>query len=82
MSDPSSRKCFGGALLPANENDKNPIEESPGRSFSHLMKIAIETPQTLSEEELEQIADVWNGKPRRRRRRSCLMLISIVALTC
>ena len=38
-------------------------------NHSHLMKIAIESAQTLSEEELEQIADVWNGKPRRRRRR-------------
>ena len=47
---------------------KNPIEESPGRiNLSHLMKIAIESPQTLSEEELEQVVDVWNRQPRRRR---------------
>ena len=37
-------------------------------NHSHLMKIALVSAQTLSEEELEQIADVWNGKPRRRRR--------------
>ena len=30
-------------------------------SISHLMKIAIESPQTL----LEQFLDVWNRKPRR-----------------
>ena len=32
MSDPSSRNYFGGALLLADENDKNLLEESPGRS--------------------------------------------------
>ena len=32
MSDPSNRNCFGGAPLLENENDKNLIEESPGRS--------------------------------------------------
>ena len=36
-------------------------------NLSHLMKIVIESPQTLSEEELKEIVDVWNGKPRRRR---------------
>ena len=34
-------------------------------SLSHLMKIAIESPNTLSDEELEQIVDVWNRKGRR-----------------
>ena len=34
MSDPSSRSCFSGALLLANENDKNQIEELPRRSQS------------------------------------------------
>ena len=32
---------------------------------SLLMKIAIESSETLSDEELEQIVDVWNRKPRR-----------------
>ena len=69
MSDPSSRICYSGALL-SNENNKNPIEELPGRGYvSHPVKIAIESPQTLSEEELEQIVDVWKRKPGRRRRR-------------
>ena len=36
--------------------------------LSHLVKIAIESQWTLSEEELEQIVDVWKRKPRRRRR--------------
>jgi len=31
----------------------------------HLMKIAIESSETLSNEELEQMVDVWNRKPRR-----------------
>ena len=33
--------------------------------LSHLMKIAIESPHTLSDEDLEQIIDIWNRKPRR-----------------
>ena len=34
-------------------------------SLLHLMKIAIESPNTLSDEELEQTVDVWNRKGRR-----------------
>ena len=34
-------------------------------NLSHLMKIAIESPETLSDEELEQTVDVWNRKPRK-----------------
>ena len=34
-------------------------------NLSHLMKIAIESPEILSDEELEEIVDVWNRKPRR-----------------
>ena len=34
-------------------------------NLSHLMKIAIESPHTLSDEDLEQIIDIWNRKPRR-----------------
>ena len=33
-------------------------------SLSHLMKIAIETPETLSDAELDAIISVWNRKPR------------------
>ena len=33
--------------------------------LSHVMEIAIESPQTLSNEELEQIVDVWSRKSRR-----------------
>ena len=33
-------------------------------SLSHLMKIAIETPETLSDAELDAIITVWNRKPR------------------
>ena len=29
------------------------------------MKIAIESPESLADEDLEQIIDVWNEKPRR-----------------
>ena len=42
------------------------IELLPGKSYDLFTKIAIESAQTLSEEELEQIGDIWNGKPRRR----------------
>ena len=31
-------------------------------NLSHLMKIVIESPQSLSYEELEQIVDIWNRK--------------------
>ena len=34
-------------------------------SLSHLMKVANESSNTLSDEELEQIVDVWNRKGRR-----------------
>ena len=33
MSDPSSRNCFRGALLLANEDDDNLIDESPGEKL-------------------------------------------------
>ena len=32
---------------------------------SHLVKIAIETPETLSDVELDATITVWNKKPRR-----------------
>ena len=41
---------------------RNRIGES---SLSHLMKIAIESPEKLCEMELENIVDVWNRKNRR-----------------
>ena len=34
-------------------------------SLSHLMKIAIEMPETLLDAELDAIVTVWNRKPRR-----------------
>ena len=34
-------------------------------NLSHPMKIAIESPLTLSEEEFEHIVDVWNRKSRK-----------------
>ena len=34
-------------------------------NLSHLMKITIESLETLSDEELEQIVDVWIRKPRK-----------------
>ena len=33
MSDPSSRNCFRGVLLLANENDDNSTDESPGENL-------------------------------------------------
>ena len=41
---------------------RNRIGES---SLSSLMKIAIELPEKLSDNDLENIIDVWNRKPRR-----------------
>ena len=34
-------------------------------SLNHLMLIAIESPDELSENELDCIVNVWNEKPRR-----------------
>ena len=34
-------------------------------NLSNLMKIAIESPESLADEDLEQIIGVWNEKPRR-----------------
>ena len=34
-------------------------------NLSNLMKIAIESPESLADKDLEQIIDVWNEKPRR-----------------
>ena len=31
-------------------------------NLSHLMKVVVESPQSLSDEELEQIIDIWNRK--------------------
>ena len=41
---------------------RNRIGES---SLSSLMKIAIESPENLSDNDLESIVDIWNRKPRR-----------------
>ena len=34
------------------------------KSLSHLMKIAIESPEKLSESDLENIVDIWYRKGR------------------
>ena len=34
-------------------------------SLSHLMKIAIESPNVLTDSDLEEIVEVWNRKNRR-----------------
>ena len=33
--------------------------------LSGLMRIAIESPKTLTEQDVEEILDIWNRKPRR-----------------
>ena len=35
------------------------------KSLSHLMNISIESPEKLSDSDLENIVDVWNRKHRR-----------------
>ena len=40
-------------------------EKSTSTNLSYLMKIALESPEALSDEELEQIVTVWTRKPRR-----------------
>ena len=34
-------------------------------SLSHLMKVAIESPEHLSDSDLEKIVNIWNRKPRK-----------------
>ena len=33
-----------------------------GKSLSHLMKISIESPEKLSDSDLENVVDVWNRR--------------------
>ena len=35
------------------------------KSFSYLMKIAIESPQKLSDDDLETVVGIWTRKPRK-----------------
>ena len=35
------------------------------KSLSYLMKIAIEAPQKLSDDDLETIVGIWTRKPRK-----------------
>ena len=59
MSDPSNRNCFGGRSFSQMKLIKTRLRNRLGEiNLSYLMKMAIESPQTLSEEELEQIVDV------------------------
>ena len=55
MFDYSSRNCFHGVLIFTNENELR--SRLGAANLSHLMKITIESPETLSDEELEQIVD-------------------------
>ena len=41
---------------------RNSLSES---TLAQLMRIAIESPEKLTEDQLEAILDVWNRKPRR-----------------
>ena len=45
---------------------KSRLRNRPGDvNLSYLIKIALESPEALSDEELEQIVTVWTRKPRR-----------------
>ncbi len=47
---------------------KNSVEKSIGwrkKSVSALMKIAIESPLELSDDDLETIVGIWTRKPRK-----------------
>ena len=58
LPDHSSRNPVSGEFILINENDKTQLRNRLGEAnLSHLMKIAIEYPQTLSDEELEQTVD-------------------------
>ena len=37
-------------------------QSNGGKSLSHLMKISIESPEKLSDSDLENIVDVWNRR--------------------
>ena len=38
------------------------MQSNGEKSLSHLMKISIESPEKLSDSDLETIVDVWNRK--------------------
>ena len=54
------RGLVSAVFIFANDNEKkNRLRNSlRDTNLSHLMKIVIESPQTLSDEELEQIVDI------------------------
>ena len=43
-------------MLPVSRNRLSEI------SLSHLMKVALEAPEQLSDNDLEQIVNIWNRK--------------------
>ena len=62
----SCRNCLRGTKLFSNEDDQTRLRNRLGEmSLSLLMKIAIESPQKMSDRDLEEVIDVWNRKPRR-----------------
>ena len=44
---------------------KTRLRNRLGEMSLSLMKIAIESPQKMSDRDLEEVIDVWNRKPRR-----------------
>ena len=66
LPDQSSRTAYVDHSFSQINMIKTRLRNRLGETnLSHLMKIAIESPQTLSDKELEQIVDIWNRKARR-----------------
>ena len=69
LTIPVRRYRFCGAKLLPYENDNNTTVKSPIGDqfifFSFLMKIAIESPEKLSDKDLDDNIDIWNRKTRR-----------------
>ena len=62
----SCEHCFCGEEFLTDETNKTRLRSQLSvDSLSDLMKIAIESPNELTETDLENIVDIWNSKPRR-----------------
>ena len=61
LSIPVGTACV--TKLFSNEDDQNTTKKLPGRNDFIIMKIAVESPQKMSDRDLEEVTDAWNRKP-------------------
>ena len=65
IAEYSNGNCFCRVPISQMKMIKSKLRGRLGEAnLSHLRKITIESPETSSSEELDQIVDVWIRKPR------------------